>query len=411
MTSAFPHSEVKILSVAELSRAVKILLEEGFPTVWVTGELSNVSRPASGHVYFTLKDSEAQIRCALWRTTGRSVRFELRDGLEVILRGRMNVYLPRGEYQLTVEEIQPKGIGPLELAFRQLCEKLRAEGLFDERRKRSLPRFPRRVVLITSPSSAAVRDMLEVLGRRWPLTEIWVSPVPVQGDGAAQAIAAAVAGVNRLQGIDVIIVARGGGSLEDLWAFNEEIVARAIHRSGIPVVCGIGHETDVTIADLVADVRALTPSEAAERVVPNLIEVTAALRGVAAQLRTSLTGRVERARDRIDEFGGRRCFRFPLECVHDAERRLDELDGRLTRAGAQRIEGDRQRLVASAGRLDALSPLNTLARGYSVTRRETDLAIVLAADQVQQGDRLVTLLHNGRIFSHVDATQGPMSNQ
>ncbi len=323
----------------------------------------------------------------------------------------MNVYLPRGEYQLTVEEIQPKGIGPLELAFRQLCEKLKGEGLFDERRKRPLPRFPRRVVLITSPSGAAVRDMLEVLGRRWPLTEIWVSPVPVQGDGAAQAIAAALTAVNRLQEIDVIIVARGGGSLEDLWAFNEEVVARAIHRSAIPVVCGIGHETDVTIADLVADVRALTPSEAAERVVPNQIEVTAALQTIAAQLRTCLIGRMERARARLDELGGRRCFRFPLERVQDAERRLDDLEGRLARLGSQRMDRERQRVAATAGRLDALSPLNVLARGYSVTRREADRAVVRAAHQVQPGDRLVTLLHNGSILSRVENSPPPTPNQ
>jgi len=404
MPVPFPPGDVKVFSVGELSRAVKFLLEEGFPVVWVTGEVSNVSRPASGHVYFTLKDSESQLRCTLWRNTSRQVRFDLRDGLEVIVCGRMNVYLARGEYQLTVDEIQPKGIGPLELAFRQLCEKLRAEGLFDEKRKRRLPRFPQRIILITSPTGAAVRDMLKILGRRWPLTEVWVCPVPVQGDGAGQAIALALAQVNRLDGIDVIILGRGGGSLEDLWAFNEEIVARAIHASRIPVISGIGHETDVTVADLVADVRALTPSEAAERVVPDLMEITAELRNYGVHLQTLLARKLERAKGRLDELATRRCFRLPLERVRDHERRLDELQSRLQRAGKQRLDRDRQWLEAVAARLEALSPLNVLARGYSVTRRETDLTIVSAPDQLQPGERLITLLHRGQVVSRVESS-------
>ena len=407
MNSAFPPQDVKVFSVTELSRTIKLLLEEGLPVVWVSGEISNVARPASGHVYFTLKDSEAQIRCTLWRGSARKVRFELRDGLEVIVQGRMNVYLPRGDYQVTVDEMQPKGIGPLELAFRQLYEKLRTEGLFDERRKRPLPRFPKRVMLITSPSGAAVRDMLEILGRRWPLTEVWLCPVPVQGEGAADAVAAALALVNRLQAIDVIIVGRGGGSLEDLWAFNEEVVARALHASRIPVVSGVGHETDVTIADLVADVRALTPSEAAERVVPNILEISAGLRNVAAQLRTGLSRRVERARGRLDELAARRCFRLPLERIREAERRLDELDGRLQRAGKQRVALQHERLDAVAARLGALSPLNVLARGYSVTRREADHAIVFRPDQLQPGERIITLLQGGDVISRVESVSKP----
>jgi exodeoxyribonuclease VII large subunit len=400
MTGAFPPDNTKVLSVGELSRAVKFLLEEGFSVVWVTGEVSNVSRPASGHVYFTLKDSEAQLRCALWRS--RRVRFDLRDGLEVIARGRMNVYLARGEYQITVEEIQPKGIGPLELAFRQLCEKLRAEGLFDDGRKRRIPRFPARIVVVTSPSGAAVRDMLEILGRRWPLTEVWVCPVRVQGEGAAEEIAAALFAVNEIQGVDAIVVARGGGSLEDLWAFNEEIVVRAIHASRIPIICGIGHETDVTIADLVADVRALTPSEAAERVVPDVREVNGGLDQIGTRLKLLLTRTLERSKQRLDELASRRCFRLPLERVRETERRLDELDGRLRRAGRQPLERATRLLDAAAGRLEALSPLSVLGRGYSVTRREADSAIVFSPDQLSAGERLITLLRDGRVVSRVE---------
>src|SRR5262249_20049606 len=278
MSAPFVPQGVTVLSIGELTRQGKGLIEGEFPEIWVSGEVSNLGGPSSGHLYLTLKDSEAQLRTVIYRGIALRLKFDLKDGVEVIARGRLNVYVPRGEYQLSVEQLQPKGIGPLELAFQQLREKLFVKGYFDPKRKKRLPRFPRRVVLVTSPTGAAVRDMLEVLGRRWPAAEVWVCPVPVQGDGAGLKIAEAIGRLNRLREIDVMIVGRGGGSLEDLWAFNEECVAQAIFASHIPVVSGVGHETDHTIADMVADVRALTPTEAAERVVPSRDELLDGLR-------------------------------------------------------------------------------------------------------------------------------------
>src|SRR5262249_43631534 len=249
-------------SVGELTAEVKALLEEGFASVWVAGEVSNLARPNSGHLYLSLKDGQSQLRAVIWRGIALRLRFDPRDGLEVIVRGRLTVYPPRGDYQLVIEELHPKGIGARELALRQLCERLFGMGYFDPKRKKVLPRFPRRVALVTSPSGAAVRDMLEILGRRWRATKVWVCPVRVQGDGAAEEIAAAIRRVNRLGGVDVLIVGRGGGSTEDLWAFNEEIVAHAIYESRIPVVSAGGDEIDGTGGGRGADKRALAPREA-----------------------------------------------------------------------------------------------------------------------------------------------------
>src|SRR5262245_7181914 len=272
-------AEKPVLSVSELTGQIKGVLEECFPVVWVSGEISNLSRPQSGHFYLTLKDDGAQIRAVMWRTAARAARFELHDGLEVICQGYLDVYPPRGGYQLVIQRMEPKGLGALERALRLLRERLAAEGLFDPARKRPLPRFPRRIALVTSPTGAAIRDFLEVLRRRWSAVHVLIVPVRVQGDGAAQEIAAGIELVNRLADpIDVVGVGRGGGSMKDLWAFNEEIVVRAIFASRIPVVSAVGHEIDVTLADLVADVRALTPSEAAERVVPAADEVRQLLR-------------------------------------------------------------------------------------------------------------------------------------
>ncbi len=309
------------------------------------------------------------------------MRFDLADGMRVIVRGKVTVYLPRGEYQLQIEEVQPKGIGPLELAFRQLKEKLSAKGYFDPVRKKPLPRLPRRVVLVTSPTGSAVRDMLEILGRRWPAVEVWVCPVRVQGDGAAAEIANAIRLLNRLgkpggkSPIDVLIVGRGGGSLEDLWSFNEEVVADAIFASLIPIISGVGHEDDFTIADLVADKRALTPSEAAEHVVPNQADVMDWLAKQENRLRTFLKSTLAQARQRLEYLAMRRCFRVPLDRVRDEERRVDDWSERLKRAMQQRIDRARQRLEAQTARLETLSPLNVLSRGYSLTRKEGETAL------------------------------------
>jgi exodeoxyribonuclease VII large subunit len=368
----------------------------------VTGEVSNLSRPSSGHVYFTLKDAEAQLRTVIWRSIVLRLRFDPREGQEVIARGRLSVYAARGEYQLVVEELHPKGLGALELALRQLKEKLFRLGYFAPERKKPLPRFPRRVALVTSPSGAAVRDMLEVLGRRWPAVEVWLCPVPVQGDGAGEAIAAAISLLNRLQSFDVMIVGRGGGSTEDLWAFNAECVAHAIYGSQIPIVSAVGHEIDLTIADLVADCRALTPSEAAERVVPDRDELLEALCALDERLRTLLFQRLQRARIKLQDLSQRRPFRLPLEGIRGHERKLDDWAERLHRAVRQRLVVMRDHLAARAVQLDTLSPLNVLGRGYSLTRREMDGVVVRSPNQVQPGERLVTRLQHGQIFSRVE---------
>jgi exodeoxyribonuclease VII large subunit len=392
----------QILSVGELTRQVKEAVEGGFPSVWVAGEVSNCKKHTSGHVYLTLKDSEARLDSIVYRGIALRMKFDLHDGMEVIARGRLNVYVPQGKYQLAVEELHPKGIGALELAFQQLREKLFVRGYFDPKRKKKLPRFPRRVVLVTSPTGAAVRDMLEILGRRWPATEVWVCPVPVQGDGAGDRIAEAVTRLNRIRGIDVLILGRGGGSMEDLWAFNEECVAHALFTSRIPVVSGVGHETDYTIADMVADLRAETPSAAAMRVVPDRAELAEWLAGTGTQLRALLKQKLQRSKQWLEDLTRRRCLRQPLERVRDEEHRLDDYAGRLARALRQRLVLARERLEGQAGRLQTLSPLNVLARGYSLTRKEADGSVVRGPEQVRPGDRLVTTVQNGRVLSRVE---------
>lgn len=405
----FVSEGVPVLSVSELTQAVKDVLEEGFSFVWVAGEISNLSRPSSGHLYLTLKDASAQLRTVIWRSTASRLRFELHDGLEVIAGGRIGVYAPRGDYQLIVERLQPRGLGELELAFRQMREKLARLGFFESERKKPLPRFPKRIALVTSPSGAAVRDMLEILGRRWPAAEVWLCPVRVQGAGAAEEIAAAIERLNRIHAagdfpVDVMIVGRGGGSLEDLWAFNEECVARAIFASRVPVVSAVGHEVDLTIADLVADRRALTPSEAAEIVTPSRAELQGLTERWAGRLRDLLNQRLSLARRRLDDLAGRRVFRFPLEWLRDQERRLDEWSERLQRAIRQQMVRLRRQMEVQAAHLEALSPLNVLARGYSLTTTEAEQVLVRSAEQVRPGDRLVTRVRHGRIVSRVEET-------
>jgi exodeoxyribonuclease VII large subunit len=414
MNQPFVPNGAKVRSISELTREVKGLIEEGFPSVWVAGEVSNLARPSSGHMYLTLKDPEAQLRTVIYRGVSLRLRFDLRDGMDVIARGRLGVYMPRGEYQLLVEELHPKGIGALELAFQQLKEKLSRLGYFEPARKRPLPRYPRRVVLVTSPSGAAIRDMLEVLGRRWPALEVCVCPVRVQGDGAAREIADAVRFVNEIHRaghleVDVLIVGRGGGSLEDLWAFNEECVAHAIFRSQIPVVSGVGHETDLTICDLVADLRALTPTHAAAHVVPDREEVLRRLADCECRLRERVLRRLDRAKQCLDDLVGRVPFRLPLERVHREEQQLDDWQARLDRAARQRMAMAGERLESYAARLESLSPLNVLGRGYSLTRTEVGRVLVRSPEQVRTGDRLVTVVAHGQIISRVEES-GPAAS-
>ena len=389
MTTSFVPPGVKVLSISELTRNLKAVIEETFAAVWVSGEVSNFKKHTSGHWYLKLKDAGSVLDTVIYRGVNLRLRYDLRDGMKVIAFGRLMVYEPHGVYQLQVEKVQPEGIGPLELALRQLREKLSRLGYFDPKRKRPLPRFPRRLVLVTSPTGASVRDMLQVIAQRWPSVEVWVCPVPVQGDGAAERIAAAIQGLNRLRGIDVLVVGRGGGSLEDLWEFNEECLAQAIFQSRIPVVTGIGHETDLTIADLVADRRGLTPTDAATNAVPDRQEVLNDLRDCETRLNNALLGRLQLARARLNDLVRRPTFRRPLQ-----------------RAIRRRLEREQQRLEAEAARLEGLSPLNVLGRGYSLTRMAADQRVVRDAAQVQPGDRLITILHHGSIVSRVEAGEG-----
>jgi exodeoxyribonuclease VII large subunit len=392
------------LSVFQLTAQIKNTLEGEFPSVWVSGEISNCSRPRSGHAYFTLKDDRAQIPAVMWKGMCSRLKLDLVDGLDVICHGRVDVYPPHGKYQLVVDELQPRGVGALELAFRKLREKLAAEGLFDAARKRKLPAFPRRLAFVTSPTGAAVRDFLEVLRRRWRGVDVLVIPARVQGEGAAAEIVAGIRLANRLAPRpDVLVVGRGGGSLEDLWTFNEEPVVRAIAASRIPTVSAVGHEIDVTLADLAADVRALTPSEAAERVVPAGEEISVRLRGYHQRLRHAAHRRVMWLRARWEGLAAQRPFRRPFDLVHDRSRRLDEL-ALQTGAAVRRIAGDRKnRLAMLAGKIESLSPLQVLARGYTITQDAKSGKVVRNASELRVGQSIVTRFTAGAASSKVES--------
>jgi len=371
--------DVQVCSVSELTAQIKATLEDGFAEVAVRGEISNLSRPRSGHVYLKLKDESAQVQAVLWKADARRVVFDLADGLAVRAWGRLSVYAPRGEYQVTIRKVEPEGIGALELAFRQVVGRLAAEGLFDPDRKRPLPPYPARIVVVTSPTGAAVRDLLQVVGRRWPAAEILIAPTRVQGVGASAEVAEAIGLANRVAGTDFIVLARGGGSLEDLWTFNEEVVARAIFASELPVVSAVGHEVDVTVADLVADVRALTPSEAGERCVPDAREVARLLDRLGERLREAGRANLDEARDRLDDL---------------AARAARALDGDLRR----RVD----RLARAAATLQALNPLAVLARGYSLTTLDGSPAPIRSAGRVAVGALIRTRLADGELVARVE---------
>ena len=399
------QSQKAILSVSQLTALLKGTVEATFADVWVSGEISEVSRPQSGHVYFTLKDEGAQIRGVLWRSTAQRLRFQVKDGLEVLCRGGIDVYPPRGSYQLVVRQIEPRGLGALQLAFRQLQEKLAAAGLFDAARKRPLPRFPRRIAFVTSPTGAAIHDFLQVAGRRFRGTHILVIPARVQGDGAAAEIVRGIQIANRLaEAPDLLVVGRGGGSLEDLWCFNEEIVVRAIHASVIPVISAVGHEVDITLADLVADVRARTPSEAAELAVPSAQELLAQIAVLQRQLTKNLYTRVSSARMHLQRLSSRPVLAKPLSRFRLLSRRLDELDESAARSLRRRQSRLREKLASLSARLETLSPLATLSRGYSVTMKE-DGTIVRDVQEVAVNDMLISQVAQGKIASRVVSTQ------
>jgi exodeoxyribonuclease VII large subunit len=392
----------RIFSVAQLTRRIQDSLAETCSGVWVSGEISELTRHGSGHLYLTLKDESAQIRGVVWRSTAIRLPFQLREGQHVICGGDVEVYPPRGSYQLVIRLIEPVGLGAQQLALQQLKQKLAAEGLFDPRRKKPLPVFPRRIAFVTSPSGAAVRDFLQVASRRWRGIQLLVIPAKVQGDGAAEEIVRGIRAAHRLkQPPDVLVVGRGGGSVEDLWCFNDEKVVRAIHAATIPVVSAVGHEIDITLADLVADVRALTPSEAAERIVPAVDELKVGLGKLGQRLTTALRSQATSARHRLESLAARRVLRRPFELIQQRSLQLDELSDRARRAMWRHWEQSRRQTASLTAHLESLSPLGVLARGYSVTMRENG-EVVREAASLATGELLRTQLASGEFTSRVE---------
>jgi exodeoxyribonuclease VII large subunit len=393
-------AERDVYTVARLNSEARMLLEAGLPPLWVEGEISNFAAPASGHWYFTLKDREAQVRCAMFRARNGQVGFRPRDGQQVLLRGRVSLYEPRGDYQLLAEAMEDAGEGALRREFEKLKARLAAEGLFDAALKRPLPAMPRRVAVVTSPTGAAIRDVLHILARRFPPAEVLIFPTPVQGAAAAEAIVAAIDSVCSNGGCDVLIVARGGGSIEDLWCFNDERVARAIRRAAIPVVTGIGHEIDFTIADFAADVRAPTPSGAAELVVPDRGTLLAGVRGLVGRLQQAVQRQLRHALQRHEQLAARLQRTHPGSRLQQQVQRLDELDLRLRRAWETQRTRIAQRLLLAQRALDAISPLATLQRGYAIVTGP-DGQVLQDAQKVRAGDVIEARLAQGRFSARV----------
>ncbi|MBI3333769.1 MAG: exodeoxyribonuclease VII large subunit [Candidatus Omnitrophica bacterium] len=392
----------KVLTVSELSRQIQSLLEGSFPAVWVEGEVSQPTLSTKGHMYFSLKDAGALIRCVVWRDAREGIRFNLEHGLQVICLGRVSLYPQRGDYQLYVEQVEPKGMGALQLAFEQLKEKLQKEGLFDEERKRPLPDFPARVGVVTSPTGAAIQDILKILRGS---VEVFLRPVRVQGEGSAEAVAQAIKELNACDRLDLLIVGRGGGSLEDLWAFNEEAVARAIFRSKLPVISAVGHEKDVTISDLVADVRAPTPTKAAEMVVTQrslfLDRLLAVLENPAF---TEPEEWLKGFKEEVEGLEARLVASSPQAFIlHQAEK-LHGFQQSLVTGMSHTVDRLSAQMSGLAGRLNALSPLAVLDRGYSITFNEKG-QILKEAGSVKPGQTLRTRLHQGEIKSRVESIE------
>ncbi len=388
------------LTVSQLNQRIRDSLDAHLDEFWVVGEISNFRVPPSGHFYFCLKDPRSQVAAVMFRSANQLLPFRPADGMEVIVRGRVGFYEARGDLQFYVEAMEPRGLGGLQLALEQLKRRLAAEGLFAEQRKRALPFLPRTVGIVTALGGAVIHDLLVVLQTRWPSVHVLVRPVRVQGTGAVPDIVQAIADLNRIRTVDVIIVGRGGGSLEDLWAFNDERVARAMAASRVPVVSAVGHESDVTIADLIADRRAPTPTAAASMVVPDQRDLGAWLDAMAVRLRASMGRQIGLHRERLT--ARTRRLRDPRQVLKAAQLRVDELSERTLRAITARVRWAREQLRGRAEQLQALSPLAVLQRGYSIARRVTDGHIVRDADSLADGDRLLLTFAQGAAHVRVD---------
>ena len=441
-------AERDVYSISRLNREAKTLLEGQFPLLWIEGEISNLARPASGHWYFSLKDSQAQIRCALFKGNQRSLGCVPKDGMQVLARARVSLYEGRGEFQLIVEYLEEAGEGALRRAFELLKNRLAAEGLFDAAHKKPLPALPKRIGIITSPTGAALRDVLTTLRRRFPAIAVLVYPVPVQGEGAADKIAAAIRLAGERRECDALILARGGGSLEDLWSFNEEVVARAVYACPLPLVCGVGHETDFSIADWVADARAPTPTAAAEMLSPNQDEWRAQFNALDTRLQRLardhlsarqqrldwLSGRIIHPRERITRLqqrltemvkrmrlaqiasqrvadarwqalSARLYRRHPDIALREWQLRFGHLQTRLTTGMRQTLQHQQQRVQLAVRRLDTLSPLATLQRGYAIVRRADNHHVVRNAQDVSPGERVQARVAQGNLLCVVEKIQ------
>ena len=392
-----------VQSVSEITGMLKNLIERHppFQDVWVRGQVSNCSFPRSGHIYFTLKDANTQISCVLWRSGASHFRSFLRDGEEVEIQGKVTVYGVQGKYQITVSRVKPLGVGALQRAFEALKARLNQEGLFDPAHKKPLPKFPKKIGVVTSATGAAFQDICKQAHKRYRLAEILLHPTLVQGDGAADGIVHAIQLMNTYDDIDVLIVGRGGGSVEDLWAFNEEVVARAIFASRIPVVSAVGHETDESISDLVADHRAPTPSAAVELIVPDQYELLAQLDGFDVRLRSEIGTRLERHETRLQEFETRLSPTRRTEAINQLSQRVDDLEAACRSAMERSLSDSKRDLQAVAHRLNALSPLATLERGYSISRKTTG-EVLTTTQQVSVGDRIEVQLAHGHIACRVE---------
>ncbi len=438
-----------IYTVSQLTSEIKTILERNFEYLWVEGEISNLRLPGSGHLYFTLKDESAQLRAVMFRMQTRLLKFEPEDGLHVTCYGRLTVYEPRGEYQIVLDHMEPKGLGALQLAFEQLKERLSKEGLFDPAHKKPMPHLPQRIGIVTSPTGAAIRDILQIIDRRFANVHIMIYPVRVQGEGAAVEIARALDELNRCPGIDVIILGRGGGSLEDLWAFNEEAVARAIFRSQIPIISAVGHEVDFTIADFVADLRAPTPSAAAELVVRNKVELVQSLGSMGRQLHRAGRAILENRRERLSSLIHR--LVDPRRRLSDVRLRTDDLSLRLANSMGQSLARRQDRLKSCAdgllhlypgrrvaeyaqrvaqlsrqmavalrtrldllrhrtegcrGKLQTLSPLAVLERGYSIARLLPSGKVIRRTSDLRLTSRVNVRVHRGEFIARVEEIDG-----
>ena len=393
------------VSVTQLTQYIKLLLDrdEILSQVCVRGELSNFKAHSSGHLYFTLKDEGAVISCVMFRSDAMKLRFRPESGMKVILYGRVSLFPKSGQYQIYVTHLQPDGVGALAVAFEQLKHRLHDEGLFDQSHKKALPIYPQRVALVTSPTGAAVRDMIRILGRRWPMAEVLVCPVRVQGEGAAEEIADMLDYLDKHALADVIITGRGGGSMEDLWAFNEEILARAIWRCRIPVISAVGHEPDVTISDYVADVRAATPSNGAELAVRDSAALQSALHQLQVRMEQAQIQKLHRLQQRLDALSKSRVLRRPDAYLRQQELHLEMLRQRLEHSGGVLLAKNRQRFERTAAKLDALSPLKVLSRGYAMVTREN--AVIRETAQIHPGDAITVSLSDGTAQCTVNTVQ------